>query len=70
MPLLIVLIESKWNVNFCKSPNVARWYNVLIESKWNVNNATGYKQECREYVLIESKWNVNFSEFSKSVNVV
>ena len=57
--VLIVLIETLWNVNMKTWWTFVKEGLVLIETLWNVNLSDRYKKVLPEVVLIETLWNVN-----------
>ena len=64
--LLLVLIDTWWNVNNIGIRKALIVYGVLIDTWWNVNmTSTGYVR--RDFrVLIDTWWNVN-QEFVNSL---
>ena len=58
--VLVVLIETYWNVNDFPPLALAYGKVVLIETYWNVNQVLLHRrQKDPEGVLIETYWNVN-----------
>ena len=58
--VVVVLIETLWNVNGkgrVHRHDIAR---VLIETLWNVNQTVHMRYFSPSFVLIETLWNVNF----------
>ena len=57
--IVLVLIDTWWNVNHCRSLYVLQCLLVLIDTWWNVNanEVNAYLDEA--FVLIDTWWNVN-----------
>ena len=56
--LMLVLIESDWNLKEVTITQEYYGHDVLIESDWNLKNIVDVLQVVQVMVLIESDWNL------------
>ena len=58
LAVLLVLIESDWNLKSAKAHKAINRIKVLIESDWNLKEDFLFHNENLAEVLIESDWNL------------
>ena len=61
--LVLVLIESDWNLKIILLIKYLSPFKVLIESDWNLKTNGGKRTTARLLVLIESDWNLKLFIF-------
>ena len=59
LTVLIVLIDTWWNVNYDTAPCCISMCSVLIDTWWNVNDKKVLFVDIEHTVLIDTWWNVN-----------
>ena len=60
--VILVLIETYWNVKNCQGTPFGVGAQVLIETYWNVKTDDNMMGELSEVVLIETYWNIKYVE--------
>ena len=67
--LILVLIDTWWNVNLLNVTltGLPEW--VLIDTWWNVNVCGQSVMDIREKVLIDTWWNVNDFDIFRYANL-
>ena len=57
--IVLVLIDTWWNVNFGDLIIFDEFISVLIDTWWNVNKVLNRVDHVKCFVLIDTWWNVN-----------
>ena len=58
--VIVVLIDTQWNVNTAFCITIAGLMPVLIDTQWNVNLQRTKQTGAGIFVLIDTQWNVNW----------